>query len=63
MTRNDLVLPSIPMPSPSRIRYVETRLEADAEAILREVAYVMALTQRVKREMLGARPERATADA
>jgi hypothetical protein len=50
-------------PSPARLRYVERRLEADAEAILRDVAYVLHLTQRVKQEIVSNHTERETVGA
>jgi hypothetical protein len=39
-------------PSRSRMRYVEAQLRSEAEAVLREVAYVLKLTQQVKDEIL-----------
>ena len=63
MTQDNLTMPYVPTPSPSRLRYVEARIEADAEAVLREIAYVLALTQRVKHDIVNARPESATAGA
>ena len=44
MTQNDLQPTQNPTPSRSRMRYVEARLQADADAVLREIAYVLKLT-------------------
>jgi hypothetical protein len=41
-------------PSLSRMRHVESRLRSDAEALLREMAYVLKLTQQVRDEMSAA---------
>jgi hypothetical protein len=41
-----------PTPSRSRMRYVQARFQTDADAVLREIAYVLKLTQQVKQAML-----------
>jgi hypothetical protein len=61
MMLNEMTTRCLPLPSPSRMRYVEARLEADADAVLREIAYVLALTQRVNHEMHCAATETAAA--
>jgi hypothetical protein len=61
MTRNDIQATHAQQPSRSRMRHVETRLRADAEAVLREIAYVLKLTQQVKRDILSAQPTEADA--
>jgi hypothetical protein len=54
-----------PMPSPtpsrSRMRYVQARFQSDADAVLREIAYVLKLTAQVKQEILCDEPEPETA--
>jgi hypothetical protein len=52
MNRNDLHRTQTHQPSELRMRYIEARLNADAEAVLREVAYVLELTRRVKQDIL-----------
>ena len=51
MTCYDSRASQTPQPSASRMRHVEKRLRADAEALLREVAYVLKLSQRVRDEI------------
>jgi hypothetical protein len=63
MTCHDTPPTQVQNPSPSRMRHVETRLRTDAEAVLREIAYVLTLTQRVKRDILNAHSEAETAGA
>jgi hypothetical protein len=50
-------------PSPSRLRYVQAQLQSDADAVLREVAYVLKLTQQVKQEILSEETEAQTVGA
>jgi len=57
MTQIESMPTLAPIPSPSRLRHVRTRLEADADAVLREIAYVLKLTQQVRDEILNDRPE------
>ena len=52
MTLSEFQPTPSPTPSQSRIRYVQARLRADADAVLREIAYVLKLTQQVKQEIL-----------
>ena len=56
MTCHDTHPTHNPQPSPSRIRHVEKRLRADAEALLREVAYVLKLSERMREEIEITRP-------
>ncbi len=63
MTRTDFRTPHAYEPSPSRMRHVETRLRNDAEAALREIAYVLKLTQQIKHEILSERTEAETVGA
>jgi hypothetical protein len=51
------------MPSRSRMRYIESQLQADAEAILREIAYGLQLTERVKQDILCEQTEAETVGA
>lgn len=51
MTCHDTRPTHNPKPSASRLRHIEKRLQADADALLREVAYVLKLTQRVREEI------------
>jgi hypothetical protein len=57
MTRDQLCRTDAPKPSRSRIVSVAMRLEMDAEEVMREVAYVLKLTQQVKREILAEQVE------
>jgi hypothetical protein len=41
--------------SHNRVRSAEARLQADTEIALREIAFVLALTERVKHEILSER--------
>jgi hypothetical protein len=50
-------------PSPSRLRYVQSQLDSDTDAVLRELAYVLKLTQQVKDEILSERLEAETVGA
>ncbi len=63
MIQNDLTFTPAPTPSPSRLRHVRTQLQADSDAILREIAYVLKLTQQVKDEILSERVEAETIGA
>jgi hypothetical protein len=63
MVQNNVCPDEILSPSPTRLRYVERRLEADAQAVLRDIAYVLHLTQRVKHEILSNHTERETVGA
>ena len=51
MTCYDSRASHTPQPSKCRMRHIEKRLRADAEALLREMAYVLKLTQRVRDEI------------
>ena len=55
MNQTDYIPSATPTPSPSRLRYVQTRLQADTDAVLREIAYVLKLTEQVKAEILSER--------
>jgi hypothetical protein len=55
--------PSHQTPSRSRMRYVQAQLQSDAEAVLREMAYVLKLTQQVKQEILSEETEAQTIGA
>ena len=57
MTQSDFQPTQSPTPSRSRMRYVQAQLQSDADAVLREIAYVLKLTQQVKREILCEEPE------
>jgi hypothetical protein len=59
MTLTDLESTAVQTPSPSRLRYVEAQLRSDADAVLREIAYVLKLTQRVKQDILAIEDERS----
>ena len=61
MTLSDFQPTTSPTPSRSRMRYVQAQLQADADAVLREIAYVLKLTQQVKQEILSEEPEPETA--
>jgi hypothetical protein len=50
-----------PRPSNSRMRYVQKQLDADADAVLRELAFVLAMTQRVRQDMRCEKDEREAA--
>ncbi len=61
MTLSDFHPTQSSTPSRSRMRYVRAQLQADADAVLREIAYVLKLTQLVKQEILCEEPEPETA--
>ncbi len=63
MTRDDFRPTTATNPSRSRMRYVESQLQADAEAILREMAFVLKMTQRVREEILSQSVEAETVGA
>ena len=63
MTCNDFPSTPAPTPSRSRLRYVQVRLQTDADAVLREIAYVLKLTQQVKQEILSEETEFETVGA
>ena len=51
MTTNLQNFPQDTQTTPSFARQRQTRLRADADAILRDMAFVLKMTQRVKAEM------------
>jgi hypothetical protein len=61
MTLSEFQPTQSPTPSRSRMRYVQAHLQADADAVLREIAYVLKLTQQVKQQILCEEPEPETA--
>jgi len=63
MTCNDFRSTPAQMPSRSRLRYVQAHLQSDADAVLREIAYVLKLTQQVKQEILSEETEFETVGA
>jgi hypothetical protein len=63
MTLSDFHPRHAQTPSPSRMRYVQAQLQSDAEAVLREMAYVLKLTQQVKQEILSEETEAQTVGA
>jgi hypothetical protein len=63
MTCNDFRSTPAQMPSRSRLRYVQAQLQSDADAVLREIAYVLKLTHQVKQEILCEETEPETVGA